>query len=191
MRKLCSTVLAITVLAAACCHGDGGAIIARQTINGLDVTVFASPAPLRAGPVDVSVLVQRGAKPILDAAVEVAWRASSSSSEDWLPLCCAMDSKAEKIPALRAHSNNRFLYSAIVPVRSAGPSVLVITVSQGEREAVLSCDIEVRRPLPPALAFWPWLAFPPVAIAGFALHQRLIRSRPRGGSAGTEDNSSR
>jgi hypothetical protein len=179
MRKHCRAILAFSVLAAASCAADGGAIIARQTINGLDVTVFASPVPLRAGPVDVSVLVQRGEKAILDAAVEVAWRASPSSSSDWLPPCCTMASDADRIPALRAHSNNRFLYSAIVPMKSAGASQLEIKVSQGDREASLSCDIEVRRPLPPALVFWPWLVFPPAAIAGFALHQSLAKPRQR------------
>jgi hypothetical protein len=183
MRKHCRAMLAFSLLAAATCHADGGAIIARQTVNGLDLTVFASPVPLRAGPVDVSVLVQRGEKPILDAAVEVAWRASSSSSAGWLPPCCTMESDAEGIPALRAHSNNRFLYSAIVPMKSAGPSELEIRVSQGGQKASLLCEVEVRPPLPPALAFWPWLLFPPAAIAGFALHQRLTKSRLRDGAA--------
>lgn len=187
MRRLCLTLLASAFLAAVSCRGDGGAIIARQSVNGLDLTVFASPVPLRAGPVDVSVLVQQGDKAILDAAVEVAWKAGSTSSPEWLPPCCKMDFHAEKIPALRAHSNNRFLYSAIVPMKSAGPSELVIRVSQGEREAALSCDIEVRRSTPPVLAFWPWLVLPPVAIAGFALHQNLTRSRPRGGSMKSGD----
>jgi hypothetical protein len=187
MRKLCLTLLASTFLGAISGRGDGGAIIARQSVNGLDVTVFASPVPLRAGPVDVSVLVQQGDKPILDAAVDVAWRAGSTSSPDWLPPCCTMDSHAEKIPALRAHSNNRFLYSAIVPMKSAGRSELVITVSQSEREVVLSCDIDVRPPTPPVVAFWPWLVLPPVAIAGFALHQNLTRSRQRDGSMKSRD----
>jgi hypothetical protein len=182
MQRFSSAMLAFTLLAAGWCHADGGAIITKQAVNGFDVTVFASPAPLRAGPVDVSVLVQQGEKPILDAVVEVGWRASSSSSPDWLPPCCTMESNTERITALRAHSNNRFLYSAIVPMKSSGPSELVIKVSQGGREALLSCDIEVRRPLPPALAFWPWLVFPPVAIVGFAIHQSLTKFRPRGGS---------
>jgi hypothetical protein len=90
-----------------------------------------------------------------------------------------MEAGAGKIPAIRAHSSNRLLYSAIVPMKSSGPSKLVISVTQGGREASLSCDIEVRPPLPPALAFWPWLVFPPVAIAGFVLHQNLLRSRQK------------
>jgi hypothetical protein len=173
---------ALSLLASACCHGDGGAILARQTVNGLELTVFASPAPLRAGPVDVSVLVQEGGTPILDAKVEMAWSAGGSSSAEWVPPCCAMESNAEGIPAVRAHSNNRFLYSAIVPMKSSGPSELVIKVEQGGREASLTCNLEVRPPMPRALAFWPWLAFPPVAIAGFALHQSLLKSRRKGDS---------
>jgi hypothetical protein len=186
MRKVGAAILVFSLLAALC-RGDGGAIIARQAINGLDVTVFASPVPLRAGPVDVSVLVQQSDKPILDAAVEVAWRASSPSSPDWLPPCCMMDSGAEKLSAQRAHSNNRFLYSAIVPMKFAGPSELVISVLHRGQEAALSCDLEVGRPMPPALAFWPWLVFPPVAIAGFTLHQRLAKSRQREVTRGARD----
>jgi hypothetical protein len=179
MRRLLLAVLALLSLSHACCYGDGGAVITRQTVDGLLLTVFASPAPLRAGPVDVSVLVQKGEKPILDAAVDISWKTNSASSADWLPPCCTMESRAEKIPALRGHSNNRFFYSAIVPMTTSGPSVLRVRVFEAGREVLLSCDLDVRRPLPPLLAFWPWLAFPPVAIAGFVLHQRLSQARQR------------
>ena len=107
MRRPFSAALVLLSLWATCCYGDGGAIIARQTIGGLQLTVFASPAPVRAGPVDVSVLVQKGEKPILDASVDISWKANSASSADWLPPCCTMESPTEGIPALRGHSNNQ------------------------------------------------------------------------------------
>ena len=68
MRALLLLLLLVPHLAFA----DGGAILTRQTINDLDVTVFAAPLPLRAGPVDVSVLVQdaKTTKPLLDAQVD-------------------------------------------------------------------------------------------------------------------------
>ena len=84
------SLVAFGWLAAVCCHADGGGVIARQTVNGLRVTVLASPMPLRAGPVDVSVLVQDGEKTVLDAAVEVAWRSALNSPPDWLPPCCTI-----------------------------------------------------------------------------------------------------
>jgi hypothetical protein len=177
MRKDCGAFLALTLLGTVLSHADGGAIVARRTIDGLGVTVFASPTPLRAGPIDVSVLLQQGERPVLDATVELAWRTFSTSSPDWLPPCCTMNSPPQRIPAVQAHSNNKFLYSAIVPVKSSGPSELLITIRHGGGEAVLSCEIDAAPPLPPAVAFWPWLMFPPVAIVAFAIHQTLVRSR--------------
>ena len=178
MTKCFHAVFALSLLAATSGHADGGAILARRAINGLEVTIFASPVPPRAGPVDVSVLVQRDESAILDAEVKVAWQTLSSSPPDWLPPCCTMNRNAEWMPALRAHSNNKLLYSAVIPLKSSGPSELMISVTDGAREALLSCQIEVRPPLAPALAFWPWLLFPPTAVACFALHQRLARSGP-------------
>jgi hypothetical protein len=183
MRKVYLAVLALAFLSLVRGYADGGAIITRQVIDGLELTVLASPAPLRAGPVDVSVLVQKSGKPILDATVDVSWRSLSSSSAEWLPPCCTMEAGGERIPALRSHSNNRLLYSAIIPMKSVGPSELVIKVFAGEKEVLLSCGLVVGRPLPPVLAFWPWLALPPIAIVGFALHQKLSRSRERTATA--------
>lgn len=158
---------------------DGGAILARRTINGFDITVFAAPAPLRAGPVDVSVLVQEEDKPLLDASVEVAWSAGASASEVWVPPCCGMKNAGGTFPASRDRSQNKFLHSALVPVTASGPSRFVIRVVRGNREAVLSCDIVAAPPVPPALAYWPFLALPPGLIAVFSLHQILRRkSRP-------------
>lgn len=158
---------------------DGGVILARETLNGLAVTVFASPVPLRAGPVDVSVLVQDTdtQKAVLDAEVNIAWSSVSSFSPEWMPPCCSMDKATDKIAATLAHSQNKLLYSAIVPVRSSGPSEFVIAVKAGEREALLSCDVTAGPPRPPALAYWPWLALPPLAVAGFAVHQCIQRRK--------------
>src|SRR5215831_20221905 len=42
-------------------RADGGAVRLREKTGGYQLTVFTSPTPLRAGPVDVSVLVQDAA----------------------------------------------------------------------------------------------------------------------------------
>lgn len=175
MRALWLLLLLVPQVAFA----DGGAILARQTVNDLDVTIFAAPLPLRAGPVDVSVLVQdaKTAKPILDGRVEIAWSPSASSSPAWMPPCCSMDQATDRIPATRAHSQNKLIYSAIVPIKSSGPSEFIVRVNVGDREALLSTDVTVGPPRSPMLAYWPWLALPPFAIAGFSLHQRLSRRR--------------
>src|SRR5438094_6267524 len=42
-------------------RGDGGTVRLSQQTGGYRITVFTEPTPLRAGPVDVSVLVQDAA----------------------------------------------------------------------------------------------------------------------------------
>src|SRR5262245_48712682 len=42
-------------------HGDGGTVRLSQRAGGYQITVFTAPTPFRAGPVDVSVLVQDAA----------------------------------------------------------------------------------------------------------------------------------
>lgn len=177
--RLWSLILSfISCLATA--RADGGVILTRQTVNGLDLTIFASPVPLRAGPVDISVLIQdaESGAPVLDGSVEVAWSSVAPSSPEWLPPCCSMNTATDKIAATLAHSQNKLLYSAIVPIRSSGTSELVIRAGAGSREALLSCPIEAGPPAPPTAAYWPWLALPPLCIAGFCLHQRISRRSP-------------
>ncbi len=153
---------------------DGGIIVSRQKVDGLDMTVFAAPAPLRAGPVDVSLLVQdEKGNPVLDATVEMAWSSAASTAPDWMPPCCSMEKAGQKIPADRAHSQNKLFYSAMVPVKSAGTSQILLSVQRGKQLSLFSCDITAGPPQPPLLAYWMWLALPPVAIGGFVLHQRL------------------
>jgi hypothetical protein len=161
------------------CHAwaDGGAIIARETVNGLNLTVFASPAPLRAGPADVSVLVQDAqGRAVLDAAVELGWSSPMpASSSDWLPMCCSMATALGQTPALRTHSQNKLLYGAILPIRNAGESEISVSVKSPQGEASLTIPVNAAPPRAPLFAYWPLLAFPPVAIGLFAAHQRLSR----------------
>jgi len=173
MKRTQKLLLLSAFLFPAFLFADGGAILSRRTINGLDITVFAAPAPLRAGPVDVSVLVRENSRPLLDAEVEIAWVAGAAASGAWMPPCCSMKDTDGRFPASRAHSQNQFLHSALVPVTTVGPSRFVIRVVHGTREALLSCEIVAAPPRPPALTYWPLLAFPPGLIAAFALHQIL------------------
>ena len=78
-----------------------------------------------------------------------------------------------RIPAVRAHSQNKFLYSAIVPIKSSGASDLLVRVKRQGQESSLPIPILVGPPSPPAVAYWPWLAFPFLGIMVFGLHQRL------------------
>lgn len=160
-------VVALTLLVGTpVAWGDGGAVQLQQPRGPFLITVFTAPTPLRAGPADISVLVQNhdGRTPLLDADVRVELRSSAPGGA------------AIRTAATRQQATNKLLYAAPVNVPSAGSWELRITVRHAEEVADVACQIAVATPLPPLLAHWPYLAFPPAAVMVFALHQWL-RSR--------------
>lgn len=160
---------------------DGGAIIAREKLDGMTATVFVAPMPLRAGPSDVSVLLQDGGnKPVLDASVQIAWvpPAQGSAGPEWLPPCCSMTAAEGWQSATRGHSQNKLLYSAFVPIKSAGRSQLAFRIRNNGKDQEFVINLEAAPPASPWTAYWPFLAFPPVAVAGYALNRRLAKKRP-------------
>src|SRR5436190_18787491 len=80
MRRLCHDRFAFRLVPAAALFllpavatADGGDIRLSEQQGNYRITVFSAPTPLRAGPVDVSVLVQEAAsgEPVPDAEVMV------------------------------------------------------------------------------------------------------------------------
>jgi hypothetical protein len=151
---------------AAVARGDGGVVRFNGPAGPFDVTVFTAPTPLRAGPVDISVLVRDRTvqQPVLDAQVVVR-----------LVPANAMSSAVAAV-ATRARATNKLLYAALAALPAPGSWNMQVTIRHGAGTATVSQPLEVARPLPPLLAFWPYLAVPPVCIALFILHQWLSRT---------------
>jgi len=164
-RRVPATTIVLLLLASAA-GGDGGVVQLRQADGPFLVTVFTAPTPLRAGPADVSLLVQAGDRnePVLDADVLVVLTPSNG------------DGTSIRTKATRQQATNKLLYAAAVNVPAAGSWELRVTVRRGPDMANVGSSIAVAAPLPPLLAHWPYLAFPPAAVTVFALHQWL-RSR--------------
>lgn len=176
MRAIAAACLLVSTLPV---FADGGVVLARQKLQGLDITIFASPVPLQAGPADISVMVQKAEEytPLLDAEVEIGWSAEPGAYPAWMPPCCSMET-GDRVTASLGHSQNKMLYSAMMPVKSAGPSKLLVQVTRQGETVSLPVEIVAAPARPPALAYWPFLAFPPFCIGAFALHQRLkVRRR--------------
>lgn len=161
-----SAVALTLLLAATRALGDGGVVQVRQADGPFVLTVFTAPTPLRAGPGDISVLVQTrdGNAPVLDANIRLTL---TPTTTDTAPIHTAVT---------RRHATNKLLYAAPVSLPSAGSWDLRVTAQRGQDVARVSCSIAVAAALPPLLAQWPYLAFPPVAVLIFTLHQWL-RSR--------------
>ncbi len=154
------------------CFGDGGVLLGKTDWGSLRASVFGSPAPLLAGPADISVLLQDSGKPALNAAVTFRWT-SLGGGKEWLPPCCSMATDKEVIPAVIGHSGNRLLYSAMLPIKSSGPGRLDIQVKYDGQTHHASFELSAAHPPSAPVRYWPWLAMTPLAIVGFVLHQRI------------------
>jgi hypothetical protein len=157
---------------AAAARADGGAVRASAAAGGWRVTVFTDPTPPRAGPVDVSVLVQDAATGRPDPAARVWVRAAPRDR----------DGPAVEGPATADAATNKLMVAAALDLPEPGWWAVRVRVEGGGRSAEVAFDVEVGGPPPrwPALAGW--VGWPALAVALFAAHRVLVRRRgPRPG----------
>jgi hypothetical protein len=152
---------------------DGGSLRFTAKEGGYQVTVFSAPTPFRAGPVDISVLVQdrlTGA-PMPDARVT---------------LCIAkLGQPALEYPATREAATNKLFRAAQFVLPERGRWKMQVEVAGLHGTVVIEGDLDAAGPLPRWRETWPWIGWPALAIALFGIHQVLARR----GTAG--DNSTR
>ena len=144
-------------------HADGGFVELHQEAGPFVVTVFTAPGPLRAGPVDISVLVQDRAsgQPVLDGEVFVRLKSPGAIT------------LVER--ATREVAQNKLLYSALINLPEAGQWELEVTIKQGKETASILGQVSAAAPTPFLLSYWRGLSLPPIVIAVFALNHWLKR----------------
>ena len=169
MPRLLRLATALAVLVAPTLGvADGGLVRVSQAAGPFTVTVFTAPTPLRAGAIDLSVLVQEthGGDVIPDADVSVVLRTRDDPARE------------VRAPALHEQATNKLLYAALLDLPAAGAWQVEVNVARAGATASLAFDVDASPPLPPWRAYWPYFALPPFAIAIYALHQWLVL-RPR------------
>lgn len=131
------------------------------------VTVFATPSPLRAGPVDISLMIQQSnnQQPLLDCDVEIELRKEGEST-----ICSAATHEA---------AQNKLFYAAQVRIPEPGVWEVEAAIRRGEDSAKVSGPITLAAPSPVLLSYWRSVAIPPVFISLFALNQWLKRRRTK------------
>jgi hypothetical protein len=167
MRSPRPTAFAV-FLAAAPLFADAGAIVLRQQTDDIRITVFAAPAPLHAGPADISLLIQdvSSGEPVLDA--DVRLRLSFPGGPETL------------VPATHLSATNKILYAAPVTLQREGNWRLEGDVRARGRNIHFQTELSVLSPQQPLLTWWPWFALPAAATLLFILNQYLKhRPRPR------------
>ncbi len=142
---------------------DGGSIRLSETKSGYRITVFTAPTPFRAGPVDISVLVQDSltGEPMTGARVTI--RMSKLSQ---LPL---------EYPATAEAATNKLFRAAQFELPEPGRWDMQVQVEGSHGLAEIGGEVEAAKPLPRWREIWPWFGWPVLAIALFSIHQILKR----------------
>jgi len=158
-----SAILLLPTLAAA----DGGALRLSEQKDGYRVAVFTSPTPLRAGPADISVLVQEAATGEPASGLELSITAQKH------------DGHCGEIchPATTQAATNKLYYAATFDLPEPGWYSVEVSIIGALGERHVGFDVEAAEPLPPGLTVLPWVGWPFLTILLFFIHQLLVRSK--------------
>ncbi|MDP7029856.1 MAG: hypothetical protein QF733_06520 [Phycisphaerales bacterium] len=154
----------ILITAASAC-GDSGLVRLSQPAPPWRVTVMTDPTPLRAGPIDVSVLLQEqehGAT-VLDAEVTL-----ELAGPDGLLITTR---------ASRDQADNRLLYAAKFTLPASGAWDVTTSIARGQIHSEVDWAFTAMDPAPPFASAWPWLLPAPLGIGLFACNRALRRTR--------------
>lgn len=144
---------------------DGGAVRLSERQGGYLITVFTSPTPLRAGPFDLSVLVQDAGKRemVADATIDVNLAPRGKPS------------KARRYSATTDGATNKLFYAALCELSEPGWWNVEIAIEGPRGSARVGMELEAAEPLPRWLNVWPWFCWPALVVVLFGVHQVLAR----------------
>jgi hypothetical protein len=148
--------------------GDGGTLRFSGRRGDRLVTVFTAPAPLCAGPIDLSVLVQDAetGRPITNLPIEVVAQQFDHAHA------------TIRATATTEAATNKLLRAAGLELSEPGRWHFDVSVQGVDRLQPIEFDVEVAQPAPPWLSMSLWIAWPLVPIGLFAIHQFRLRGRP-------------
>jgi hypothetical protein len=176
MRRLILLTLVLAIEGSL--RADNAIPIAARPCGDRILTLFAHPAPLRAGPVELSLMItdQASGRPVLDwkATAVVQPLALTRDAPAWVPPCCQMSANSERsVPFTRNRSANAFLRTAAVVIATPGKWMLHLDLNLPDGETRHEpFEIAVGNPAAPFRRYWPWFAGIPIAIIGYALTQK-------------------
>jgi hypothetical protein len=157
----------VLVLVSGRCRADGGVVRAIERDGALRISVFTSPNPLVAGPVDISVLVQDGATgvPVDQVQIEIA---ITPRSRMYGAVTLAATSEA---------ATNKLFRACLVELEAGSYDVLV-TCDAGANRGEVRFALEVGAAPARLTTLWPWFTWPVVPVVLFGLHEFLARKKP-------------
>jgi hypothetical protein len=145
---------------------DGGAVRLRERAGNYQVAVFTAPTPLRAGPVDFSVLVQDAATGECVPEARVTIRLRSREAEHLLEYTASADA-----------ATNKLFQAAVFELPEPGWWEVEVAIEGPFGPALSTFSVQADELLPRWLDLWLWFTWPAFAVALFGLHQLLVRRR--------------
>jgi hypothetical protein len=152
-------------------RADGGTIRLSEQRGKYRITIFTAPALVRAGRVDISVLVQEAATGELVSDVQVTITAECRGAHR-LTLQHAATTEA---------ATNKLYRAATLDLPEPGLWEVEVGITGDLGTGQVRFRLDAAAPLPQWLTMWPWVGWPALAIVLFGIHLLLVRSR--GGNA--------
>src|SRR5262249_41751270 len=159
-----------------------GAVRLCERAGDYQLAVFTLPTPFRAGPVDVTVLVQDAATGECVTPARVTLHLTARGSGLVL-----------EYPATSGAASNRLFHEAVFELPEAGWWDVEVSVDGPHGPARARFEVEAGAAPPPRAGpgrrrgqeLWPWFGWRAVAVALFGLHRVLAgrRRRPKQGEA--------
>jgi hypothetical protein len=145
-------------------RADGGIVIFQRSSPPFIITLFSTEMPLRQGPADLSVLLEKteGHSPILDAQVFIELEHEGGT--------------IIRAEATRNQARNKLLYCSLIEVPLSGRWKMIVCVIHGNYAAEVVNDLVLAAPQPLLFSYWKLTAAPAVIIILFILNQWLGRS---------------
>jgi hypothetical protein len=152
---------------------DGGTLRFSKPCGHYRITLFTAPAPLRAGPVDFSILVQAtdSESPVLDIPVTVYVYPESDPQ------------RRLSGPVTTMAATNKLFRAIQLDLSEPGRWHVEVELETPEGAARVDTDLEVGPALPAWIDLVLWISWPAVAIVLFGIHQVLVRRRKAAGRA--------
>ena len=145
---------------------------AHEQVGAYRVTVFTSPTPLRAGPVDVTVLVQ-------DAATGECIPQARAT----LRLTARKTGTCLQQPATAEAATNKLCLAAVFHLPEPGWWDVDIAIESAQGSARVRFGVPADEVLPRWQELWPWFAWPALIVLIFSVHRALVRRTPRSNAA--------
>lgn len=146
---------------------DGGAVRLSQREGNYQVTVLTAPTPLRAGPIDISVLVQNAVNNelVLEGCVAV-----TATPRDH-------PARAVRRLATAEAATNKLFRAAEFELSDPGWWDVEVSIDGPLGTEHAQFEMEAADPLPKWLAMWPWFSWPLLVIVLFGVHQLAVKSK--------------